>query len=547
MSVTVEIEWLKWKKYQADGMRHDKTSWLRFQNDFYLHPVWEDLSDGEYRAFSFLLMRTSQLAHKTGRLTIALDRATGLSGIRPETFQAALPILAKHGIIRFRTASDQVQNGFETVLKPGRNGFETVSNRSYTIRNDTIRNDTEFSLRSNSSSPTSVKFLHGEEENAADHAQEEFSLRSNSSSPPTSRKFLPTEEEEEEESADHAQEEFSLRSNSHTAPQQNFASASGSVPTNPADVTVLDPGARCRSEKLWRWFVSLGFDERTWDEWARAFAGGDHRRLEQWLDDARLEAIDRPDVLNPRRNKRQSRRDRASEWLRRWLRVCRDDAAKGGASPTRRLKTRAEIVSEANEELLAHVRQGGAVDELKAAIVGLAELFRESLSARQLALYAEALSEFSPEEVKRAIREIALEDPTVTRYPLPSVIRARIRPPKNALAEANEAANRIVGAMEKFGWNNADAAREYIGELGWAVVERQGSWASLCENTKANDIPILKAQWREQAKAIYERARLGHHDTPPAIPAARSAIPLVERLSAKLSLNPTPLPPTDET
>jgi hypothetical protein len=296
-------------------------------------------------------------------------------------------------------------------------------------------------------------------------------------------------------------------------------------------------GVRCRSEKLWRWFVSLGFDERTWDEWSGAFAGGEHERLERWLNDARLEAMDKPEVLDPRPNKPQSRRARASEWLRRWLGVCAESAARGRGLEGRRPKTRAEIVSEANEALLEGVRRGGAVDEVKAAIVGLAELFRESLSARQLALYAEALSEFSPEEVKRAIREIALEDPTVTRFPLPSSIRARIRPPESVMAEANEAANRIVGAMEKFGWNNADAARKYIGELGWAVVERQGSWASLCENTMASDIPILKAQWREQAKAIYERARLGHHDTPPAIPAARSAIPLVQQLAATLSLD----------
>jgi hypothetical protein len=91
-------------------------------------------------------------------------------------------------------------------------------------------------------------------------------------------------------------------------------------------------------------------------------------------------------------------------------------------------------------------------------------------------------------------------------------------PPKNPESDAIDAANRIGEAIVKFGYNNELAAKDFIGELGWLIVQRQGGWEAICQNTMAHQMPTLKAQWRELGKSLYDRAKRGTLGEAPKLP-----------------------------
>lgn len=154
---------------------------------------------------------------------------------------------------------------------------------------------------------------------------------------------------------------------------------------------------------------------------------------------------------------------------------------------------------------------------IKGLLVMASAYWREKLEDHVVEMYAEDLSEFSVEEIKAALSQLR-RDPKVTRFPLPAVIASAIRPPQTADDAAKEAAARIMAAVPKFGWPNQAAAREYIGELGWQVVQMQGGWPYLCETLKPSMIPTLQAQFRELAKTTHTRALTGTSDMPPGLP-----------------------------
>lgn len=170
--------------------------------------------------------------------------------------------------------------------------------------------------------------------------------------------------------------------------------------------------------------------------------------------------------------------------------------------------------------------------ELKKLLIGMAETFGITLSVQRLQIYVDLLSDLPLEVVKSAVHEI-LRDPSQKFFPLPAVIRERVNPGENPDHEAVEASNRIVEAISRFGFYNPTDAKAFIGELGWLVVQREGGWETLCETVMAPQLPILKAQWRELAKALYGRAKRGAIDSPPELPSPSGGVvrSLAERLS----------------
>lgn len=153
--------------------------------------------------------------------------------------------------------------------------------------------------------------------------------------------------------------------------------------------------------------------------------------------------------------------------------------------------------------------------EIKKLLVGLAEYYGITLTPTRLAMYAEDLEDLDISLIAGAIKNIR-RNPNQKFFPLPAAIREEIQ--GNQRDEAVEAANRIVQAMGKYGYTNPERARSFIGELGWRVVEREGGWQALCERTTNDDLPTLKAQWRELAAVTQRRIERGH-DQAPALPA----------------------------
>ena len=110
-------------------------------------------------------------------------------------------------------------------------------------------------------------------------------------------------------------------------------------------------------------------------------------------------------------------------------------------------------------------------------------------------------------------------------FPMPAKIRDLVNPTQSKETLANEAASRIRKAIGDFGWCNPLEARGYIGELGWAVVERAGGWSYVCENHGVDLNPLtFHAQARDLAKSMAESSELGVFDQPISLPKPTNSV-----------------------
>lgn len=131
--------------------------------------------------------------------------------------------------------------------------------------------------------------------------------------------------------------------------------------------------------------------------------------------------------------------------------------------------------------------------------------FDKTLDADVLKMQVEDLSDLDFEQIKKALENYRIDEKS-TIWPRAGKIRALVNPVMSADAVANEAASLIREAISKFGWPNGSEARKFVGELGWAIVERSGGWSSLCENHGLSINPLtFHAQSRDLAKAIIEK------------------------------------------
>jgi len=130
-----------------------------------------------------------------------------------------------------------------------------------------------------------------------------------------------------------------------------------------------------------------------------------------------------------------------------------------------------------------------------------------TLTPEIIRLYDESLKSLGYERLCKALDFIIAN--RRSRDPLPSIreIREIVSPEIDPEAEAIEAAGRIVQAVSSIGPYQPEKAREFIGELGWLVVERDGGWQNVCRVLTDDNVGMLKAQWRQMAKAQFARAK----------------------------------------
>lgn len=134
-------------------------------------------------------------------------------------------------------------------------------------------------------------------------------------------------------------------------------------------------------------------------------------------------------------------------------------------------------------------------------MVVLAEVYNRQISQAAIGVMADALMDLDGAAVVTALKKY-ISDPNSKGFPMPGQIRSMVSPEMSSDQLAVEAASKIVEAMAKFGWTNADNARTFMGEIAWDVVTREGGWTALCERTNNDDLPFLKSQWRELAKVV---------------------------------------------
>lgn len=154
--------------------------------------------------------------------------------------------------------------------------------------------------------------------------------------------------------------------------------------------------------------------------------------------------------------------------------------------------------------------------EIAKIIVALAEYYSRTLSTNQIAMYVEDLIDLEPQQLVDAVKKYRL-DPKNEFFPLPVKLKAMIGQASSPDDFARDAASRILAAVSKYGWNNPERARDYVGELGWEIVKRQGGWMNICESLTYDNKGIYQAQWRELAIAVQ---RSGNRKTnePPLLP-----------------------------
>ncbi len=156
------------------------------------------------------------------------------------------------------------------------------------------------------------------------------------------------------------------------------------------------------------------------------------------------------------------------------------------------------------------------LQSLKGYIALTAAYYGQQLDDAVIAMYAEDLSDLPFETVKAAITEIR-RNPSITRFPLPAVIRAKIAPPETDVDQARLAEAAIWEAVSRFGWPNGAEAEAYVGQLAWEGVKRFGGWPNVC--LAANDQgATYRAQMRNLIETVYRASAAGRLEQKPSLP-----------------------------
>lgn len=169
----------------------------------------------------------------------------------------------------------------------------------------------------------------------------------------------------------------------------------------------------------------------------------------------------------------------------------------------------------------------------------LAKLCSLELDVVLLELYDKTLATAGYEAAMRAVDRII--STRNARDPFPSIADL-MKIATGVLDDgdnAQEAAHRILEAVTKMGRYRGDEAREFIGSLGWYVVQRSGGWPSLCTQVTPQNASILRSQWKELALSAIRRNRLGLLEKAPSfeqpqLPAGDRVKNLVESTALKI-------------
>lgn len=169
---------------------------------------------------------------------------------------------------------------------------------------------------------------------------------------------------------------------------------------------------------------------------------------------------------------------------------------------------------------------------LKALILATAAYYGQKIEDQVLVMYAKDLEDLEFDAVSFAYDKWR-KDPKHAKAPLPAQIRSMLNATVTDEDKARDAASRIVSAMSRFGYMRPEDAKEYVGELGWAVVERQGGWSSLCERVMREELPTYQAQWRQLALSLIHLFESGLGHRPPELPDANPKMLTKNLLSSR--------------
>ena len=163
-------------------------------------------------------------------------------------------------------------------------------------------------------------------------------------------------------------------------------------------------------------------------------------------------------------------------------------------------------------------------------LILIAEQTRRELTDFTAEFYMKRLTEYGLKDACEALAKLAESAKT---FPTLAEIKEKMGVGDvSEEAKSREIAARILSGIKRFGsifGSGAETlpARErkmkeifdYLGPVGWKVVEMQGGWNYLTDIVAPNNSGQLQAQWRELAKSMFEKARYGVDlDLPPGLP-----------------------------
>lgn len=134
--------------------------------------------------------------------------------------------------------------------------------------------------------------------------------------------------------------------------------------------------------------------------------------------------------------------------------------------------------------------------EVGQSYIALANLYGHPLNELGLARAMAYFQKFEAVKVKLAMDQWGESE---RRFPLPSDI-IRIIDPKFSSHDAGVLmASQILSSISRFGWNNPEQAKAYLGDQAWGVVKALGGWVDLCSKVTADNESIYRAQIRDYA------------------------------------------------
>lgn len=131
-------------------------------------------------------------------------------------------------------------------------------------------------------------------------------------------------------------------------------------------------------------------------------------------------------------------------------------------------------------------------------IIIMASLFDRELKTEVAIAYIENLEDLPFDAVMKVIHHSVK---TFDRFPMVAQIRRLVSPPEDSKDAAHEMSGLIFEAVRDYGSTNMLSAKQKLGPIAWAAVEKFGGWAVVCQ-TNTDDLPAVRAQLRDMCKAV---------------------------------------------
>lgn len=147
--------------------------------------------------------------------------------------------------------------------------------------------------------------------------------------------------------------------------------------------------------------------------------------------------------------------------------------------------------------------------EIAKRLYALAKMCSFEFTEYLLELYLQQFEDLDGQLVCKAIENLIVNRKATDKFPSIADIRGLVVPVAQPKQEAVMAANLIIQAVGKFGYMNYEEAKDFVGSLGWRVVEMHGGWSALCSMLNHENTTFYKAQFKELAETLLAKEKAG--------------------------------------